>query len=64
MWTNKFSGEQGYVASVPTKKGYFISTKDRDKAKVYNAESRLKSDQKFLQDIGEYNQNNFEVVTL
>lgn len=35
-WTNKWSGEQGFVKSLNRKEGYFVNTFDSDKAKSYS----------------------------
>ena len=63
-WRNRFSGEEGYVLSVSPKKGYFESTKDRTKAKVYVNNGLFQKDMLFLNSIGETNQNEFYLIQI
>lgn len=60
-WTNKYSGETGYVASVSRKEGHFINTYNREEAKDYSA----KTVSKIVHDLiafGEGEENVFEVI--
>ncbi|MBQ2659203.1 MAG: hypothetical protein IJF87_11630 [Erysipelotrichaceae bacterium] len=60
-WTNKYSGETGYVASVSRKEGHFINTYNREEAKDYSA----KTVSKIVDDLiafGEGEENVFEVI--
>ncbi len=60
-WTNRYSGETGYVASVSRKEGHFINTYDRSEAKDYSPKSvdRIISE---LLSFGEGEDNVFEAV--
>lgn len=62
-WTNRHSGESGYVKSVKSKKGYFENTFNQDEAKKYLNETMANSDIKLLNEIGEGKNNDFVVVT-
>lgn len=64
QWTNKFSGETGYVQSVTRAKGHFINTWDKETAKVYKGEKVLANDLAILEEVGETKDNIFEVVDL
>jgi hypothetical protein len=61
-WTNKFSGETGFVADIKRKAGHFVSTFEAAEAKAFknakNAEKAIKT----LAEIGEADNNNFEIV--
>ena len=61
-WTNKISGETGYVQSVLKSKGHFINTWDKETAKVYKGQKMLDNDLKALEEIGETKDNFFEVI--
>ncbi len=39
QWTNKYSGEQGYVKSLNRKEGYFKNTFNENEAKKYSGKS-------------------------
>lgn len=60
-WTNKYSGETGYVASISRKEGHFINTYNREEAKDYSAKtvSKIIND---LVSFGEAEDNVFEAV--
>ena len=60
-WTNKYSGETGYVASVSHKEGHFVSTDDINKAKSYSSKT-ISNIIKDLIEYGEGENNNFEIV--
>ena len=62
-WTNRHSGESGYVKSVKSKRGYFENTFNQDEAKKYLNETMANSDIKLLNEIGEGKNNDFVVVT-
>lgn len=58
-WTNKWSGEVGYVKKVNTKSKYFENTFDINEAKVFTKSSATKA----LPKLESYcNDNNYEVV--
>ena len=60
-WTNKYSGESGYVASVSRKERHFVNTLNYEEARVYSANSvsRIIKD---LTEFGEAEDNYFEVI--
>lgn len=37
QWTNKCSGEQGYVKEIKRKDGHFVNTFDKSEARVYSS---------------------------
>ena len=61
-WTNKFSGEVGYVRSVSNKEGHFNNTFDESKAKKYDSPSKAEKVIEKLISFGEGDNNNFEIV--
>ncbi|MCD8068335.1 MAG: hypothetical protein LUE87_05520 [Lachnospiraceae bacterium] len=61
-WTNKFSGEEGYVKTVSVKKGYFVNTYDITEAKAYRSQKVLDNDIAALTDMGEAENNVFTAV--
>ena len=63
-WTNKFSGEEGYVASVSKAKGYFINTFDKAEAKKYANEAGVQKDLVILEALGEFVNNDFSTETV
>ena len=58
-WKNRFSGEEGYVASVSKAKGYFINTFDKAEAKKYASEAAAQKDLVTLEALGEFVNNEF-----
>ena len=60
-WTNKFSGESGFVKGISTKEQHFINTYDQSEAKRYN-ENTAKGQITNLVKFGEAENNNFEIV--
>ena len=63
-WTNKFSGETGYVKKVMKVKGFFVNTYDAAEAKSYKNEKAATEDIAVLESIGEAENNTFEAVEL
>ena len=61
-WTNRISGESGYVQSVLKSKGHFVNTWDIETAKVYKSENMLNKDHAALEEIGETKDNYFVAV--
>lgn len=61
-WTNKFSGEQGYVGSVSTKNRCFYNAPDRNGAKLYSSEKAANKVITQLTSYGEAENNDFEVL--
>lgn len=62
-WTNKFSGETGYVKSISNKEKHFVNTFDMNEARSYS-ESSVEKIMKNLSSYGELDNNNFEVISL
>lgn len=60
-WTNKYSGETGYVSSVSTKAQCFVNTYDIAEAKRYS-EKAVKGILTKLENYHETDNNIFEVV--
>lgn len=60
-WTNKFSNETGYVASVSTKNSCFINTFEQSEAKQYSEKS-MKTIMAKLESYHETDNNYFEVI--
>ena len=62
-WTNKYSNETGYIASLSTKNNCFVNTFEQDKAKRYSEKS-VPGIMKKLEAYHETDNNEFEVITL
>ena len=60
-WTNKYSGETGYVASVSTKEQCFVNTFNKEEAKSYS-EKAVKGILTKLDNYHETDNNIFEVI--
>ena len=60
-WTNRYSGETGFVAQVSTKNECFVSTYDWDEAKAYS-EKAVKGILTKLDSYHETDNNIFEVI--
>ena len=60
-WTNKFSNETGYVASLSTKNKCFINTFEESEAKRYSEKS-VTSLMTKLESFHETDDNDFEVI--
>ena len=58
-WRNRYSQEEGYVQSISQKKGCFINTFEKPKAKKYSSEKAIEKDIEFLKSIGEMTNNDF-----
>ena len=61
-WTNKFSGETGYIASVSTKNKGFVNTFEKSEAKVYS-DKYVKNVLNKMEEYGETENNDFEVIS-
>lgn len=61
-WTNKMSGETGFVKSASRVKGHFINTFNKTDAKIYKSDKQIENDFKILEEVGEMQNNNFEAV--
>ena len=62
MWTNKFSGETGFVGKVSRVKGYFINAEHKEDAKLYASEKTAAKEIELLGVLGEADNNNFSIV--
>lgn len=60
-WTNKFSGECGFVKALVKSAGHFENTFDFGEAKLYSDAEATRA-MKTLSEIGETENNVFEVV--
>ena len=63
-WTNKYSGETGYVGTVSKKKGYFTSEPDMLKAKRFVTDAAINNDLEILKSFGEFENNDFAAEDL
>lgn len=63
-WTNKFSGEQGYVQSIVKAEGHFVNTYDAADAKVYKRQCDVTRALNVLAEIGETENNTFEATEI
>ena len=63
-WTNKYSNETGYVLSVKKADGHFVNTADASEAKTFSRQCDVSRTLKTLEEIGECENNTFEVVEL
>lgn len=59
-WTNKFSGESGYVQSISSKEQHFVNTYDKTEAKQYK-EAVAKGQITNLIKYGEAENNDFSL---
>ena len=62
-WTNKYSNETGYVASVSTKNECFVNTFEEAEAKRYSEKS-VAGIMKKLEAYNETEDNDFEFITV
>ncbi len=60
-WTNKHSGDTGYVASLSTKEKCFINTFSKEEAKRYS-EKAVKGIMTKLESYHETDNNDFEAI--
>jgi len=63
-WINKFSNEEGYLKSVKKADGHFVNTFDVEDAKTFARQSDITKTMKVLEEIGECENNDFEVIEL
>lgn len=63
-WTNRFSGEQGYVQSIVKAEGHFVNTYEAAEAKTFNRQSDITRALNTLSAIGECEDNDFEAVEI
>ncbi len=61
-WTNKYSGETGYVGKVLKTEGHFVNAEEIADAKRYSFEKTAKNEIEVLEAIGEAENNTFEVL--
>lgn len=60
-WTNKYSGEQGYVGAIRKNEGHFINASEKSDARVFLNESMARNAIDTLDEIGETSNNDFEL---
>ena len=60
-WTNIYSNETGYVGSVSKKKGCFINATNKADAKTYASEKTAQKEIVLLGELGEAENNRFEL---
>ncbi len=63
-WTNRFSGEQGYVQGIIKAEGHFVNTYETADAKTFNRQSDITRALNTLSAIGECEDNDFEAVEI
>lgn len=61
-WTNRYSGEVGYVKSIDYRNKHFNNTFDIAEAKDFGKESTVKKAIDKLVEYGENENNTFEVI--
>ena len=52
-WTNKFSGETGYVGSISKAKGYFINAAPAEEARSFRSDKEVAPAIQTLIELGE-----------
>lgn len=63
-WTNKYSGETGYVEDVNKKEKHFINTYEQSQARKYNNAGNARRVIESLTSYGEADNNDFELITV
>lgn len=58
-WRNRHSKEEGYVGKVSQKDGCFYAVFDKSGAKCYASSKLVNKDLVFLENIGEFERNEF-----
>lgn len=61
-WTNKLSGEQGFVKNIRLFRGYFENTPEIENAHMFRDMHECNAALKLLREFGEMKQNSFEVI--
>lgn len=61
-WTNRYSGETGYIKDIDYKNRHFNNTFEYEEAKKYNSKDIIKKTIDKLIEYGEGINNNFEIV--
>ena len=61
-WTNKFSGETGYVGKIAKSKGYFENAEKAEDARKFRSVKEAEKAIETLEELGEAENNTFEVV--
>ena len=62
MWTNKFSGETGFVKMIKPSKNCFVNTFDKEDARKFRSESEAQKAIASLIDMGEGKNNAFSIA--
>ena len=63
MWTNKYSGERGFVGKLSVKNGHFINAESKDAVKRYPNDGLACADISRLEKMGEAKNNIFTIVS-
>ena len=63
-WTNRYSGEQGFVQSIVKAEGHFVNTSDVAEAKIFSRQCDVTRALNVLAGIGEADENVFEAVEI
>ena len=61
-WTNKFSGETGFVGSISKAKGYFINAGSAEEARSFRSDKEAAAAIQTLIELGEAENNVFEAM--
>ena len=62
LWTNKWSGEQGFVGKISEKDGHFTNATSKEEVHRYPNNGLASAAIKKLERIGEAENNNFTIV--
>lgn len=61
-WTNIYSNDTGFVGKVSKKEGHFFNVTEPDKAKTYVSAKTAGNDIELLKELGEADNNRFEII--
>ncbi|MDO4960919.1 MAG: hypothetical protein Q4E57_03565 [Eubacteriales bacterium] len=64
MWVNKYSNERGYVEKISESKGCFYNTFAKESARVFRSEKEAMKAIDKLNEIGEGDNNIFQIEVL
>ena len=62
QWTNKYSGETGYVGSISKAKGYFVNAASVEEARSFRSDKEVATAIQTLVELGEAENNVFTAV--
>ena len=63
-WINIYSNETGYVGKISKKEGHFVNAPEKSGAKTYVSEKAAENEIALLADMGEAQNNRFEVEAI